>query len=76
MQGQKDMSAVDGGQRQMDVEDASSEADNTSTGILRPERNLLSLSAPAITARNPSPAGRHDQLEPDGLTVSGHPGRP
>ena len=34
------------------------------------------LSAPAITARNPSPAARHVQLEPDGLTVSGHPIRP
>jgi len=37
------MRGVDGVQRQMDVGDASSEADNTSTGILLPERNLLSL---------------------------------
>ena len=38
------MRGVDGVQRQMDVGDASSKAANTSTKILLPERNLLSLS--------------------------------
>ena len=38
------MSGVDGGQRQVDVGDASTKADKTSTKILQPERNLLSLS--------------------------------
>ena len=42
------MSGVDGGQRRADVGDASSEADNTSTGILQHERNRL---APSVCPR-------------------------
>ena len=42
------MSGVDDGQGQMDVGDASSEADNTSTGILQHERNRL---APSVCPR-------------------------